>query len=233
MADQRLLRGAMRRLSDYDRDCVPLGWRKSSSALDAGRTSSRGTIPRRSSSCHQPANRSPALRDGISTRRTPPGYSRSHRQHRPMGWLVDLPEPHRQRNRREPRVRRARVPWRRSGRGRRMRGAGRRVRLRSGAPRRGVVPGRGVPTARSWRSLTCTPGCAARKRAKVAGTSTPAMHCSARYRPRETRATAPGRLRRRPAPPGTRGTATGRSRLQRWASGREKVELVAGDDRSR
>lgn len=137
----------MRRLSDYDRDCVPLGWRKSSSALDAGRTSSRGTIPRRSSSCHQPANRSPALRDGISTRRTPPGYSRSHRQHRPMGWLVDLPEPHRQRNRREPRVRRARVPWRRSGRGRRMRGAGRRVRLRSGAPRRGVVPGRGADGA--------------------------------------------------------------------------------------
>ena len=46
-------------------------------------------------SCHRPANRSSAARDGISTRR-PPGVPADHRQHRQLGRRAGPAEPDRQ-----------------------------------------------------------------------------------------------------------------------------------------
>ena len=49
-------------------------------------------------SCHQPANRSSACRDGISTADSHREYPGDHRQHRQPLRRPDLPEPDRQRD---------------------------------------------------------------------------------------------------------------------------------------
>ena len=73
-------------------------------APSPSQTSTRGTAPSPASSCHQPANRSSAARDGISTRRQPAGVAAHHDQHRQLRRRAGLAEPDRQRDRREPQV---------------------------------------------------------------------------------------------------------------------------------